>query len=229
MLQLQNRQAATVLQCDVRYMSKDDIQVTVEPLPTRSGWVAAFAACWLSAAVAGLFVLWSYENAPGVAAAAHEQWPAETALKLAADRPTLVFLAHPQCVCTRASVGELAEALARAGTKPKTYVVFLKPSSFADGWEKSGLWEAASALPDTTVLRDDDGREAMRFGAMTSGQTMLYDASGTLLFSGGITGARGHAGDNEGRSAVVSLLDHLETRHRTTNVFGCSLFSPAKS
>ena len=230
MLQLQNRQTATFLQCDVRYMSKDDIQVPVEtPAARRSWWITAFAAVWLASAVGGLFVLWSYENAPGVAANAHEQWPAETALTPAADRPTLVFLAHPQCVCTRASVGELAEALARAGTKPKTYVVFLKPSSFADGWEKTGLWEAAAALPDTTVLRDDDGREALRFGAVTSGQTMLYDASGTLLFSGGITAARGHAGANEGRSAVVSLLDQLETRHRTTSVFGCALFKSAKS
>lgn len=210
-------------------MSKDDIHITVDTPTARAWWVAALAAGWLAAAVGGLCVLWAYENGPGVAAIAHEQWPADTALKLAADRPTLVFLAHPQCVCTRASVGELAEALARAGTTPKTYVVFLKHSSFADGWEKSGLWEAASALPDTTVLRDDDGLEAMRFGAATSGQTMLYDASGNLLFSGGITAARGHAGDNEGRTALVSLLDQLETHHRTTNVFGCSLFAAAKS
>ena len=208
-------------------MSKDDITITVKG-PARS-WIAASAAFWLASAVGGLWVLWAYENGPGVAANSRQQWPAETALKLAADRPTLVFLAHPQCVCTRASLGELAEALARAGTHPKTYVVFLKPSSFADGWEKTGLWEAASALPNTTVLRDDDGREAMRFGAATSGQTMLYDARGKLLFSGGITAARGHAGDNEGRTAVVSLLDQLETHHRTTNVFGYSLFAAAKS
>jgi hypothetical protein len=210
-------------------MSKDDIQVAVETPATRSWWIASVAAVWLASTVGGLCVLWAYENGPGIAANAQEKWPAETALELAADRPTLVFLAHPQCVCTRASLGELAEALARAGSRPRTYVVFLKPSSFADGWEKTGLWEAAAALPDTTVLRDDDGREARRFGAATSGQTMLYDANGTLLFSGGITAARGHAGDNGGRTAVVSLLDHLETHHRTTNVFGCSLFSAAKS
>lgn len=210
-------------------MSKDDIQNRVGAPAAPSWLTAAFGAFWLAAVFGGLCVLWTYENGPGVAANAHEQWPADTSLKLAADRPTLVFLAHPQCVCTRASMGELAEALARAGTKPRTYVVFLKPSSFSDGWEKTGLWEAAEALPDTTVLRDDDGREAIRFGAATSGQTMLYDATGKLLFSGGITGARGHAGDNEGRSAVVSLLDQLETHHRTTNVFGCSLFAAAKS
>jgi hypothetical protein len=37
------------------------------------------------------------------------------------------FEAHPQCSCTRASLDGLGEALARAGTPPKTYVLFLKP------------------------------------------------------------------------------------------------------
>ena len=37
-----------------------------------------------------------------------------------------------------------------------------------------------------------------RFGAETSGQTLLYDRDGRLLFSGGTTGSRGHDGDNAG-------------------------------
>ena len=37
-----------------------------------------------------------------------------TTLVRASDRPTLVLLAHPQCDCTRATLGELAEVLARA-------------------------------------------------------------------------------------------------------------------
>jgi hypothetical protein len=199
------------------------------PPSNSSWWVRAFASLWMLSAVAGMWVLWSYENAPGVSANSAARWPAETQLQLASDRPTLVLLAHPQCVCTRATLAELAEALARAGTRPKTYVVFLKPSSFADGWEKSGLWETAAGLPDTTVLRDDDGREAIRFGAATSGQTMLYDARGELLFSGGITGARGHEGENAGRTAVVALLNHLKPPFTGTKVFGCSLFASAKS
>lgn len=200
-----------------------------QPSLSSSWWLRAVASLWMLSAVAGLWVLWSYENAPGAAAASSARWPAETHLELASDRPTLVLLAHPQCVCTRATLGELAEALARAGTRPKTYVVFLKPSSFADGWEKSGLWETAAGLPDTTVLRDDDGREAIRFGAATSGQTMLYDTRGELLFSGGITGARGHEGENAGRTAVVALLNHLKPQFTGTKVFGCSLFASAKS
>jgi hypothetical protein len=202
----------------------DSVSIPVRPARMRPWWLPAAVACWLLAAVGGLWVIWAYDNTPGIAAMSPERWPDGTRLQLARKGPTLVFLAHPQCSCTRASLGELAEALARAGTRPKTYVVFLKPSAFGDGWEKTGLWEAASSIPETTVVRDDDGREAARFGAATSGQTMLYDADGSLLFTGGITGARAHAGDNAGRRALVALLNELNPDRRTTTVFGCSLF-----
>jgi len=192
-------------------------------------WIAAVAAVWLACAVAGLYVLWTYDNRPGIAARPAEKWPDASRLVAASDRATLVFVAHPQCTCTRASLGELAEALARTTSKPKTYVVFVKPSSMPEGWEKSDLWESASRLPDTTIVRDDDGREAEIFGAATSGQTFVYDAAGALQFSGGITASRAHAGDNEGRSSVVALLNHLQGNRATTNVYGCSLFASAKS
>ena len=43
--------------------------------------------------------------------------------------------------------------------------------------------------------------------------------------SGGITGSRGHAGDNAGRTAILALL-HRETSGRDGSfVFGCSLFA----
>lgn len=195
------------------------------PRSTRSVWVWIVAVSWLGAAVSGLWVLWSYENTPGIAATSERRWPADTHLARSTDRPTLVLLAHPQCTCTRASLAELAEVLGRARTAPKTYVLFLKPSQFFDGWEKSDLWRTASSLPNVTVVRDDDGVEAERFGAVTSGQTLLYDASGELVFSGGITGARGHAGDNTGRASLIALLDRKTPARRATSVFGCSLFS----
>ncbi|MGH9218165.1 MAG: RedB protein [Vicinamibacterales bacterium] len=192
-------------------------------------WISVAATVWLACVVAGLSVVWSYENGAGVAATPSAQWPAASRLVPASDRPTLVFVAHPQCTCTRASLGELAEALARTATPPRTYVVFIKPSSMPDGWEKSGLWSAAGHLPNTTIVRDDDGREAESFGAATSGQTFVYDAAGTLQFSGGITASRAHAGDNDGRASVVALLNRLEKKRASTNVYGCSLFASAKS
>jgi hypothetical protein len=198
-------------------------------LRNRQWILGGLVMLWLACAGGGLIVVWAYENRPGTPATVESEWPAHTSLERAADRPTLVLLAHPQCSCTRATLGELAEALARAKSLPKTYVVFLKPSSMPDGWEQTDLWKTAAALPHATVVRDDDGREAERFGAATSGQTMLYDARGSLLFSGGITGARGHAGDNAGRSSIVALLNRQPGIHASTNVFGCSLFASAKS
>ena len=191
----------------------------------RAIWLWAGAAMWLVGAVAGLWVLWSYENTPGEAATSGGRWPAETHLARSPGQPTLILLAHPQCTCTGASLAELAEVLGRTHNPPKTYVLFLKPSEFFDGWEKTDLWRTASSLPNVTVLRDDDGREAARFGAVTSGQTLMYDADGELVFSGGITGARGHAGDNAGRSALIAILDRKQPSQRATSVFCCSLIS----
>ena len=134
------------------------------------------------------------------------------------------MVAHPRCSCTRASLGEFAEVIARARTPPKTYVLFIVPKGFANGWETTDLWRQAAALPNVTVVRDDDGREARHFGAATSGQSLLYDGRGRLVFSGGVTGARAHPGDNLGRQALVALLNREAPARTGTNVFGCPLF-----
>jgi hypothetical protein len=188
-------------------------------------WFGALVALWLAAGVAGLWVLWSYDNAPGEVARAPERWPETTTLQRAVDRPTLVMLAHPHCTCTTASLGELAEAIARAQIRPRTYVVFMTPASFREGWERTELWRSAASLPGATVVRDENGREAQRFGAATSGQTLLYDERGRLVFSGGVTGSRAHAGDNVGRQSLVALLNRNRPERSGTNVFGCPLFN----
>ena len=193
----------------------------------RSVWLGALVAVWLAAATGGLWVVWAYDNRPGAAANPSSRWPAASRLAPAADGATLVLFAHPQCSCTPASLSELAEMLARVRARPRTYVVFLKPSSVADGWERTALWKTATQIEGVTVVRDDDGHEARRFGAATSGQIFLYDRQGVLEFSGGITSARGHAGDNPGRTALVSLVNQLETSQRRTHVFGCPLFASA--
>jgi hypothetical protein len=187
----------------------------------------ALASVWLCGVASGLYVLWAYENRPGAAAVAPGRWPSRSALTLSVDAPTLLFVAHPQCTCTRASLDELEEILARATSHPKTYVLFLKPAAVDAGWEQTELWTRAAALRNVTVVRDDDGVEARRFGVETSGQTFLYDSRGALVFSGGITGARGHAGENAGELSLVALLSNHQPPKRGTSVFGCPLFATA--
>lgn len=198
----------------------------MKPKKNRTLLIAA-STLWLLTICTGIGVLWSYNSTPGVAPAALEQWPADSRIRRADDRATLVMLAHPHCPCTRASLGELARLMAQAQGRAQAYVLFVKPSDFPDGWEQTDLLTSASAIPGVTVVRDDEGVEAGRFRAATSGQTMLYDAGGKLLFSGGITGARGHEGDNAGRAAVVSLLTADEAGQAGTPVFGCPLFAEA--
>jgi hypothetical protein len=193
--------------------------------PKRRSWVWALTVVWLIAVSSGLWGVWAYENRPGASANAPQRWPSASVLVPAGERPTIVFLAHPQCTCTRASIHELAEVLARSPKPPKTYVLFLRPAGFKAGWEETDLWRLASALPNVTVLRDDDGAEAKRFGVETSGQTLLYDGSGALIFSGGITGSRAHEGENAGEQTLVTLLTGGRADRNATSVFGCPLFS----
>ncbi len=206
------------------------IQQDTRPTDGRRGQLlwGGLAVLWLSAVAAGLATLAAYDNRPGADAHAPTRWPADSRLRPDAGRPTLVMLAHPRCSCTRASLTELAELMARAPRRPKAYVVFIKPARVAGmvDWERTGLWDAASSIPDVTVVRDEDGREAAVFRAETSGQTFLYARDGQLLFSGGTTGARGHAGDNAGRATILALLTSGTAPRNGTPVFGCSLFAP---
>jgi hypothetical protein len=135
------------------------------------------------------------------------------------------MLAHPRCPCTAASLEELADFLSGHPKQVATHVLFLHPESFSDLPQQESLWHRAVAIPDVTVSADLMGREAKRFGAATSGHVLLYDRDGRLLFSGGITPARGHAGANLGVDRLGALLQGAQTAPATLPVFGCPLES----
>jgi hypothetical protein len=178
---------------------------------------------WLLAVGAGLIILCRYENTPGATGTSPAQWPAESRIQPTAGQATLVIVVHPHCPCTRASIGELALVMARCRSRVTAYVLFVKPEGVAENWEKTDLWVSAAGIPGVNVICDEKGDEAGHFNSRTSGETMLYDQAGRLVFAGGITASRGHSGDNAGRSAIVSLLTEGATPKSNTFVFGCSL------
>lgn len=185
------------------------------------------AVLWFTAAVAGMGALMNYSSRPGEPADAPNRWPATSRLVRDEHRPTLVMLAHPRCDCTQASISELAELMARTPQKPRAYIVFIKPGGTSTDWERTALWASAKAISGVSVVRDDDGVEAQHFQARTSGQILLYDAEGALIYAGGTTAARGKTGENAGRDAILAALANPRTRERSEPVFGCSLFGPA--
>jgi hypothetical protein len=204
----------------------EEIEGQRTPWPRRVRVILlASTVLWLFAVSTGLWILWGYENTPGVSAKPPQRWPAESQIQRAPDRATLIMLAHPHCPCTRASIGELASLMTHSQGRLTAYVLFLKPAGTTSDWEKTDLWQSAESIPGVSAIVDDGGVEARRFHAATSGQTILYDSQGRFLFSGGITGSRGHSGDNAGRSTIVSLVNAGGVAERAeTFVFGCPLF-----
>jgi hypothetical protein len=183
---------------------------------------------WMVAVAAGLATLISYETTPGSVGRVHSAWPISTKIPRPKDHCVLVMLAHPRCPCTQASMGELAKIMAHVEGQVSAYVLFFTPRGAQSDWENSQLRRAASKIPGVTVISDVDGEEALKFGAETSGHTFLYDRDGALMFAGGITQSRGHAGDNAGESSIVALVNEHHSAVTGTFVFGCSLVDTAQ-
>ena len=193
----------------------------LRPRPSAGAWIMALL--WLAGIVAAMAGITRYSIAPGREGGIPPHWPSASRIVPDATRPTLIMFAHPHCPCTRASIGELARLMADCHGTISAQVWFVKPADTATDWTNTDLWVSAARIPDVTVHCDAAGGEAQRFGADTSGQTVLYNQNGELLFHGGITIERGHFGDNPGAIAVKALVNHQLTDRIQTPVFGCSL------
>lgn len=195
----------------------------------RKKWLAigAAVALWIPAVYYGGRILLTYSTTPGRPAEPLREWPTSTSVERNSHHYTLLLFAHPQCSCTKASLGELALLMAHSGGQLDATVFFYLPAGEASSWARTDLWQTASAIPGVRTFEDRDGRMAQRFGAFTSGQTLLYSPGGRLLFHGGITAFRGHSGDNAGRSAITALargeIPPGSLLPIVTKVFGCSL------
>jgi len=194
---------------------------------TSQRWLICVAALvWFTGIAFGARKLLNYESAPAARADAPPLWPAASRIPRTPGMPVIVVMGHPKCPCTRATIGELALLMARLQSRAAAVVLFVRPEGTPADWDETDLWRSAAAIPGVTVLEDSGYREADLFGAQASGQTFLYDARGQLQFNGGITAARGHSGDNIGRSSIVALVTGDGDAQRQASVFGCSLRTP---
>ena len=200
-----------------------------------TGWRRArlplFIALWLASAAGGSVVLLQFGSRPGPAGPPVLTWPAASSLPRNSDVHTLVVALHPKCPCSRATVRELERLAAACAGRLQFCVLLLRPDGATGDWEHTSLGDAARDLPRSTVVADPAGVEAARFGALTSGHVALYDPRGTLRFTGGVTPARGHAGDNPGSRAIRDLVNGRAAAAASsasapsTPVFGCPLAS----
>lgn len=180
-----------------------------------------FTALWAAAIAAGFGLLIDFDLTPGDAGDPPAVWPADSAIERVAGRPDLLVVLHPHCPCSRSSLAELAKIAARTRGRLGLHVLLVSPAGAAPGWAGDELRLRSESIPGVTVLDDVDGVEARRFNIATSGHTLLYDAAGSLRFSGGITPSRGHQGDNAGSLSIVSFVNDATTARLATPVFGC--------
>jgi hypothetical protein len=189
--------------------------------------VAAAVALWLQAVVFGFRMLWQYSATPGHPASPPISWPKRAPFERRNGKATLVMFVHPQCPCSRASLGELAIIAAHSQEHLDAVIFFYRPAKRASDWARTDLWQTAAHINNVRAFEDPDAQAAQTFGAFTSGQTLLYGSDGKLLFKGGITASRGHSGDNAGRRVIGALLNgEAIAQNRLpiiTPVFGCSL------
>jgi hypothetical protein len=77
-------------------------------------------------------------------------------------------------------VGELKEIIAKVHQRLQVYVTFVVPKGADESWRESSLRSDAQPIPldaqlipNVKTLFDEDGVEAARFNAKTSGQVIL--------------------------------------------------------
>jgi hypothetical protein len=180
-------------------------------------------AAWGVLIAAGFVVLEVYAAAPGARGRSLPDWPQDCMIPFDGRHPTLLIFLHPLCPCSSASVDELREIVGRCGDRVKLHAVLLHTISLEK--EGAGVIERSLAdVPGMTIWPDEKGALARCFGVLTSGHVLLYDPSGRLTFSGGITASRGHRGDNFGRSALLAAILGDPSDRDSVPVFGCPLF-----
>ncbi len=178
---------------------------------------------WLALVAGVSSAFMRIDRRPGPERAVSSRWPGESRLDRPGDRPTLVLVAHPKCPCTKATLEQLARILTRTAGPVRGYALFTRPADLGAGWARTAAWDQAAELPGFTSVDDVDGVEALRFGATTSGHVFVYDAGGTLRFSGGLTAARATEGRSTGMTAVLEVLRGATPAFSRTPVFGCPL------
>ena len=198
---------------------------TIHLPPARGRSLGLMGACalWACAVGAGFWIVTNDELLPARSAPAAIVWPAASNLREAPDRFTLVAFFHPRCPCSRASLAELARIMEHHTDRVGGHVLFTVPPDAGPEWTDTGMASSATAIPGLVVANDVGGREASLFGAAASGHVLLYDAQGRLLFSGGVTAARGHFGPNPSSDRLIALITASVSAATATPVYGCPL------
>ena len=188
---------------------------------------ALTASLWLIVCLIGSYFAMTYEFRGGAMGTTPLSWPSESHLAREPRVNTVVAFLHPRCPCSRATVAQLLRTLAAHPGSSLLVPVFVpaEPAAAGPWMESDTVRMIRAALPQAVIVADRGGTEAERFGALTSGTILVYDARGQRIFQGGITDRRGGEGDNPGLRQLARTLSgaHKLGKQDTSPVFGCPI------
>lgn len=176
---------------------------------------------WLALIVVGFSFLADYDRLANKSAVHMKHWPLASRIKRSSMEKTAVMFVHPLCPCTRASITEFCQLVTNfPQLRPVIVLSYVEPTT---DWNRKVIWDRCNSIPGAKIVVDRDGNEINAFRASTSGETFIYNEAGQLLFSGGLTGFRGHEGDNQSLDIAESTANGDLCAPQETPVFGCSL------
>lgn len=198
-------------------------------LRRRSRFSLALCGLWMAGLVVAIGAMSAHKATPRAAVQPYiENWPTASRLVRDGRSPTLIMFAHPYCECTRASLAELRELMPRLEGKVRSYILFAQSEGKPAARSENRI--LAESIRGVTVVDDEAAREADRFGATTSGQVMLYDTGGRILFSGGIAPLPHYSGEAPMVHSLIAAIEStsgggpMGARVQMPNaVFGCDL------
>lgn len=181
-------------------------------------------ALWLVGTLSAFYFLDKYKATAGPRVTLEKWWPTLSKLDFAHKTKNLVIFVHPKCQCSEATLHELNNLVMSTGKTIKIHALFYRPLNSEVSWNHTVLWDKALIIPGVVVHDDIDGHEAKLFGVETSGHTALFDETGRLTFSGGITASRGHIGMSDGQKMLQLLISDRAAPLAETPTYGCSFF-----
>ncbi|MEM8735696.1 MAG: RedB, partial [Planctomycetota bacterium] len=182
--------------------------------------------------LAGVCQLTAYSARPGSVGTVPLTLPpsivaASTLGELPAEAKTLLVFYHPRCPCTRSTARNLARFAASFRNAVQIVAFGFQPNNTGSEWMDTDITRQFMSIEGCTVVPDLDAEMARSFDVHTSGHVLLYSHEGNLRFSGGITPSRGHEGESNSASQLVSLINSDELASLTASqwpCFGCRIY-----
>jgi hypothetical protein len=163
----------------------------------------------------GSAVAWQFHSAMS-----YEATPGERSVKSvkaeAGQKSRVVVVVHPECPCTKATLAQLREIVARQGASLDATVLVANEGEQAGSSENERI---ARSIPGVQVRLVGAGAPET-LGAKTSGEAFYFDQSGKLVYHGGLTEGRGVERPSPG---AYCLINSKGLSKKDGEVFGCPL------